>query len=198
MLVAQGVSRDVAEKLKEKKFSEVFPQAENQTKIESRVSGLVRDVRLDILEGVLVNKMGGYNASGAGFQIHVDIGKRVNEGTCLATVYHEGVLTGKTKNELYRAFEVERIQFQRIMRTFRNENAGGAPKNKNTKNRKKRNSKSKTETTDKEEEGEEVKATAEEAPVSSSVSSESVPKDYVVVVSTGNDNERKVSEKTEE
>ena len=51
------------------------------------------DVRTDILERVLVNKMGGYNGSGSGFQIHVEIGKRVNEGTCMMTVHHEGVVS---------------------------------------------------------------------------------------------------------
>ena len=39
MLEAQGVSRDVTEQLRARKFEEVFTLAEHQTRIESRVPG---------------------------------------------------------------------------------------------------------------------------------------------------------------
>ena len=39
MLEAQGVSRDTTDKLRERKFEEVFPVTPHQTKIEARFSG---------------------------------------------------------------------------------------------------------------------------------------------------------------
>ena len=39
MLEGQGVSRDVVDKLRERRFDEVFALAEYQTRIESRVPG---------------------------------------------------------------------------------------------------------------------------------------------------------------
>jgi len=189
MLAAQGVSRDHVEKLRARKYDEVLTRAGYQTRVESRFPGIVRDIRLDNLERVLTNRLGGYGGGGPGIEVSVDIGSKVNVGTCLAIIHHsEETLAPKIKNVVYTAFDIEKVQFNRIIRTFRNDESDKKQqrKNRNSKSGSKSDTDKQDKKADKDERNEAVQ---------SSASSESVPKDYVVVVNTENGEERTVIEK---
>ena len=53
-----------------------------------RQTGIVRDIRLDLLERFVTNNLGGYGNSGQGVEIAVEIGSNVKVGSCLAVVHH--------------------------------------------------------------------------------------------------------------
>ncbi|KAL5270918.1 hypothetical protein ACHWQZ_G001544 [Mnemiopsis leidyi] len=194
MLEAQGVSRDTTDKLRERKFEDVLPAAPHQTKIEAkfpgRQTGIVRDIRLDLLERFVANNLGGYGNGGQGVEIAVEIGSNVKVGSCLAVVHHsKETLTPKQKNMIHNTiFDIEKIFFNRVLDSFRNDEPEKKGKKRNSKSGSKNEAeKDKVEVKEEEKDG-----------ISCTFSTESVPKDYVVVVNTENgDDQRTVIEKKE-
>ncbi|KAL5270917.1 hypothetical protein ACHWQZ_G001544 [Mnemiopsis leidyi] len=190
MLEAQGVSRDTTDKLRERKFEDVLPAAPHQTKIEAKFPGIVRDIRLDLLERFVANNLGGYGNGGQGVEIAVEIGSNVKVGSCLAVVHHsKETLTPKQKNMIHNTiFDIEKIFFNRVLDSFRNDEPEKKGKKRNSKSGSKNEAeKDKVEVKEEEKDG-----------ISCTFSTESVPKDYVVVVNTENgDDQRTVIEKKE-
>ena len=122
MLACQGVTEDVINKIKNKKYSEIWGKPSESEKILTYSPGIVQDINFADLKKIY-DKLNhkAKNGPSFGFEMSVNIGSRVNTEQPWLTVYHneDNKLPKATIRQLRESIVVEKIEFKRIFKTTR-------------------------------------------------------------------------------